>query len=80
MYIPGKQLIIADTLSRACISDSTQGIKDSEMEKYIHTIQKKKKKKKPNKYPMSGHKLNVYRSKTAKDPTLQMLIKYITTE
>ena len=43
------------------------------MEKYIHTIQK-------NKYPMSDHRLNVYRSETAKDPTLQMLIKYITTE
>ena len=40
MYIPGKQSIIADTLSHVCISDSMQEIKDSEMEKYIHTIQK----------------------------------------
>ena len=32
MYIPGKQSIIADTLSRACISDSTEEIKDSVME------------------------------------------------
>ena len=39
MYIPGKQSIIADTLLRACILDSTQGIKDSGMEKYIHTMQ-----------------------------------------
>ena len=29
-----------------------------------------------NKYLMSDHKLNVYRSETAKDPPLQMLIKY----
>ena len=29
---------------------------------------------------MSDHKLNVYGSETAKNPTLQMLIKYITTE
>ena len=29
---------------------------------------------------MSDHKLKVYRSEMAKDPTLQMLIKYITTE
>ena len=29
---------------------------------------------------MSDHKLNVYRSEIVKDPTLQMLIKYITTE
>ena len=71
LYIPRKQSIIADALLRPCISDSTQKIKDSEMKKYIHTIQ-------TNKYPMSDHKLNVYRSETAKDPTLQMLIKYRT--
>ena len=41
IYIRGKQSIIADILSHACISDSMQEIKDSEMEKYIHTIQKK---------------------------------------
>ena len=70
MYIPGKQSIIADILSCACISDSTQEIEDNEMEKYIHTIQ-------INKYSMNDHKLNVYRSETAKDPILQMLIKYI---
>ena len=29
MYIPGKQSIIADTLSHACISNSMQEIKDS---------------------------------------------------
>ena len=40
MYIPGKQSIIPDTLSRACISNSTQELKDNEMGKYIHTIQK----------------------------------------
>ena len=41
MHIPGKQLIIADTLSRGCISNNTQEIKDDEMENY--TIQKSKK-------------------------------------
>ena len=40
MCIPGKQSIIADILSRAYISDSTQEIKASEMEKYIRTRQK----------------------------------------
>ena len=39
MYIPEKYSIIADTLLHACISDSAQEIKDSKVEKYIHSIE-----------------------------------------
>ena len=40
------------------------------MDKYIHIILRQ--------YPMSDHKLDIYREETRKDPTLQMRIKYAT--
>lgn len=70
IYIPGRESVIADALSRAYITDSEQEISDTEMDKYIHTIIKQ--------YPMSDQKLNIYRDETGKDTTLKMLMKYAT--
>ena len=67
-YISGRESVIADTLSRAYLTDNTQEISDTEMDKYIHIILKQ--------YPMSDHKLDIYMEETRKDPTLQILMKY----
>ena len=69
-YIPGRESVIADTLSRAYLKDNSQEISDTEMDKYIHIILRQ--------YPMSDYKHDIYREETRKNPTLMMLMKYAT--
>ena len=61
-YRPGKELFIADTLSRAYLPEEASDICSEEFEvNVIHTL------------PISESKLEIFKEETAKDPSLQEL-------
>ncbi|XP_051782584.1 uncharacterized protein K02A2.6-like [Erpetoichthys calabaricus] len=65
-YVPGKEMLLADALSRAYLEDTAQeGSVEKEVES-VNMIQY---------LPISEERINVIRSETAKDDTLQTLIK-----
>lgn len=67
-YVPGKDMLLADALSRAYLEDTTQeGSVEKEIES-VNMIQY---------LPISEERLKVIRGETAKDVTLQTLIKTI---
>ena len=65
-YKPGKELWIADALSRAFIKDGTH-FKDQDIEASICLVKEN--------LPMSAEKFNQFKIETSKDPQLQALIK-----
>lgn len=68
MYVPGKEMLLADALSRAYLEDSAQeGLAEKEIES-VNMIQY---------LPVSEERLKVISEETAKDDTLQTLLKTI---
>jgi hypothetical protein len=68
-YIPGKDMIIADALSRAQSSDVTPELTENEIKSYIHSIIINK--------PISDRKLESIKKETEKDTALKMVTNYI---
>ena len=67
-YKPGKEMIIADTLSRAYLTDedsSQNSQMDDELEGYVHTV--------VNRIPASAEGLEQIRKETASDETMKTL-------
>ena len=68
-YIPGKDMIVADALSRAQLSDVTPELTESEIKSYIHSIISNK--------PISDRKLEGIKKETEQDTALKMVTNYI---
>ena len=69
-YIPGKQMNVADALSRNYLKEvPNQEITDSEMDYVIHAV--------ISDLPISQERLNQFKEETEKDETLQLLSEYI---
>lgn len=67
-YIPGKEAVVPDTLSRAFLNECEPEISTEDMEAHVHLIEAE--------MPMSDKKLTRYRQATSTDKTLQLLKKY----
>ena len=68
-YIPGKLMILADTLSRATLNDTMQTIPENETTTYIHSI--------VHHLPVSDKMLKKTRHETSLDPIMQAILKYL---
>ena len=68
-YIKGSLLTVADTLSRAALSDKTPEIEESEINCYVHLIE--------SNYLISDYRLQQFKDETNADVTLQTLLKFI---
>ena len=67
-YIPGKDAVVPDALSRAYLDDCDPEISEEDLEAYVHQI--------VSEMPISDKKLIQYRQSTASDETLQLLAEY----
>ena len=61
-------MLVADALSRACLSDSEPEVSKKEMSHHVHSL--------ISSLPISDGKLKEFQVETAKDPVLQTLKKY----
>ena len=68
-YVPGSELEVADTLSRASLSDDEPEIPEKEMNCYVHMI--------ANEYSISESLRKKIVTETSNDATLKLLKKYI---
>ena len=69
-YKPGKEMIVADALSRNYLKEvPKQEIPDSEMDYVIHAV--------ISDLPISQERLNQFKEETEKDETLQLLSEYV---
>lgn len=66
-YKPGKDLHIADTLSRAYLREQTEQLLEEELEVNLQSAH----------LPVSEEKLNQFKSATAEDRELQLVIKAV---
>ena len=62
-------MILADTLSRATLKDTTQTIPENETTTYIHSI--------VHRLPVSDKMLKKIRHETSLDPIMQAISKYL---
>ena len=68
-YIPGKDMVVTDTLSRAYLSNtSTPEIDTSDMTRYVHFVILN--------LPISDDKLLEFQRETSRDPALEKLREY----
>ena len=72
MYVPGKHLVVADTLSRVPLKSSVTECGDlsDEVEAHIHMV--------TNHWPVSKGKLEEIAQETALDPVLKQVTAYVT--
>ena len=68
-YIPGKLMILADTLSRATQKDTTRTIPENETTTYIHSV--------VHHLPASDEMLKKIKNGTSLDPIMQAISKYL---
>ncbi len=68
-YVPGKQLHVADALSRAYLSEATSEIPDQDMVYHVHSV--------ISRLPISAARLEQFQKETEKDQTLQKVKRYI---
>ena len=68
-YIPGKLMILADTLSRATLKDTTQTIPENETTTYIHSL--------VHQLTVSDKMLKKIRHETNLDAIMQAISKYL---
>jgi len=70
-YVPGKQMLIADTLSRAflCAVDESMIEIAEDIEVLIHTLL--------NDFPASYNRLDEFRRETQTDPVLSQLLQFL---
>ena len=68
-YVPGKHLVVTDTLSRASLPDTDPEIPDLEMNIHVHKV--------ISSLPISQQKLQQFKMETANDQTLQLVISYV---
>ena len=68
-YIPGKLMVLADTLSRASLKDTTQTIPKNETTTYVHSV--------VHHLPVSDERLKKIRHDTSLDPIMQAISKYL---
>ena len=68
-YVPGKQLHVADTLSRAYLREATPEISEQDMAYHIHSV--------ISSLPISADKLKQLQKETEKDQTLQVVKDHI---
>ena len=68
-YIPGKELVVADALSRAPLSTSNPERPTREMSYYVHSVFEN--------VPINSNRLQQIKAATADDSTMQSLLKYI---
>ena len=66
--VPGKQLHVADALSRAYLSEATPEIPDQDMVHHVSVI---------SRLPISAARLGQFQKETEKDQTLQVTREYI---
>ena len=67
-YVPGKFMYLADTLSRAYLPIQNADHEDQEIDYVVHSIIKD--------LPITTSKLDEFREATARDSTLQTVVKY----
>ena len=68
-FIPGKQVIFADALSRSALPDTTPELTNAELESHIHLIKEC--------LPVSERKLKEIQDETMKDSVLSKVCFYI---
>lgn len=70
-YVPGKQLLVADTLSRHPQPEMTQDIAEltSELEMYEEAVRES--------WPISPSKLDMVKQHTLQDEELQLVKRYV---
>ena len=68
-YVPGKQLHVADALSRAYLSQATPEIPDQDMVYHVHSV--------ISRLPISAARLEQFQKETEKGQTLQVVKGYI---
>ena len=68
-FVPGKNIPVADTLSRAFLDDSNPEIPETELNCFIHTVN--------DHGSVSKSKLTEFAVETSKDPTLKKLKDYV---
>ena len=68
-FVPGKDILVADTLSRAFIIDSSLGISEDELNCFVHVIN--------DHDTISKSKLSQFAVETSKDPVLKKLKDYV---
>ncbi len=66
-YKPGKELYIADTLSRAYLKEQSEPLLDDELQ--VHSLAVC--------LPISKEKLNTFRTATAEDEEFQMVMEVV---
>lgn len=68
-HVPGKQLIIADALSRSPLTDSSDEHTDQDVQAYVESVVENA--------PVSSKKLDKIRSATLEDEELQKIVQFI---
>ena len=68
-YKPGKEMLLADTLSRAHLSGTTEEVNEEEMIAHVHMVSSSK--------SIPDKQMILIKEKTKKDEELQRLITYI---
>ena len=68
-YVPGKQLHVADALSRAYLSEATSEISDQDMTYHVHSV--------ITRLPISAARLEQFQHETENDKTFQEVKGYI---
>ena len=68
-FVPGKDILVADTLSRAFINDSSLEIPEDELNCFVHVIN--------DHDTISKSKLSQFAAETSKDPVLKKLKDYV---
>ena len=67
-YIPWKDAVVSDTLSRVYLNDCKTGISAENMEAHVYLINKS--------WPMTDKKLSSYYEISAPEESLKLLAKY----
>ena len=68
-YVPGKHLVVTDTLSRASLPDTDPEIPDLEVNIRVHTV--------ISSLPISEQNLQKFMTEIANDQTLQLVKSYV---
>ena len=68
-HVPGKHLVVADTLSRSPLRDSGDDHTDQEVQAYVESVVENA--------PVSSQKLDKIRSATLQDEELQKIVQFI---
>ncbi len=69
VHVPGKQLVVADTLSRNPLTHHGESDTECDVTAFVQSVLSTK--------PVSGDRLNVIKKATQQDPDLQSVCKYI---